>query len=97
MKQVVWNMYEEVLLVIGNTLQGQMTVGVYPSIQKGLQAMSGFYRSTVWCEKDEKVKFYGIVTESNGYKHTEGEPVYEAMESDFWDGKKPQILEFRVC
>ena len=89
----ILNNYDEVLMVIGNTFQRQRTIGLYPSVQRALDALKDLYKNTVWCELNEAVKVYGVITESNGYKHSVKEPLLVAKESDFWDGKKPQIME----
>ncbi len=92
MKRMVINKYDEVFMVMGNT-QSQTSMGTYPSVQAALDGMSKFFKNTTWCEKVESVRIYGVITESNGYKHSTNEPLYETTTRQFWGGNKPEIKE----
>lgn len=93
MKRMVINKYNEVLMVMGNTLQSQTTLGVYPSVQAALDGMSKFYHSTTFECNPQEVRIYGVVTESNGYKHSSKEPIYQTSTRQFWGGRQPEIKE----
>ena len=93
MKHLVVNRYKEVLMVMGNTLQTMQTVGVYPSVQDALDGMGKLFNDTIWQENPEDVKIYGIVTEDNGYKHTDKCPLFTSNTRQFWGGKRPSIKE----
>ncbi len=93
MKKLVVNKYNEVLMVMGNSLQTQTTLGVYQSVQSALDGMSKFYKDTTFESKPVDVKIYGVITESNGYKHSELNPIYTTNTKYFWGGKQPLISE----
>lgn len=93
MKRMVINKYNEVLMVMGNSLQSQITLGVYPKIQAALDGMSKFYHDTTFECNPQDVKIYGVITESNGYKHVDNQPVFTSNTKFFWGGKQPEIKE----
>lgn len=91
MKQLVINKFDKVAVTIGMNC----VHNVYNSLTEAIEAVSRSYYNTVWSEVNEDVRFYGWVTESNGYQHTVGNPIYTCKESSFWGGKMPQVSESR--
>ena len=85
MKQLVINKFDKVAVTIGTNC----VHNVYNSLTEAIEAVSSSYYNTVWSEVNEDVRFYGWVTESNGYQHTAGNPIYTCKESSFWGGKMP--------
>lgn len=88
-------------MVINNFSQVAVTIGrncvhnVYNSLGEALDAVSKAYHNTLWSEVDDDVRFYGWVTEGNGYQHTQGSPILKLKASAFWGGRKPRIKEIR--
>lgn len=95
MRQLVVNKYNEVLVVMGNTLQTTTTIGTYQNVKEALDAMSKFFYNTLWQEKPENIEIYGVVTEENGYKHTPDAPIYKTRSDKFWGGKQPGVREIQ--
>lgn len=93
MKQLVVNKYKEVFMVMGNTPQGQTTIGTYPNVQAALDGMSRLYQNTIYEAATSAVKIYGVVEESNGFKHVTLSPIYTTITRQFWGGRQPQITE----
>ena len=90
MKQMVVNKYQKVMATLDHSF-----VGVYSDVTAALEGIGKLYKDIVWCEKIEKVRIYGVVTESNGYEHSCVCPIYVCGTDRLWDGKRPDIHE--IC